>query len=374
MKNALTMIKYFDLQRLHASQAGWLEAATTALQSGRYLRGDETRLFEQEYAAYIGTRHCIGCGNGLDALSLILRAYQELGRLHEGDEVIVPAHTFIATLLAVTENGLTPVLVDADPTTLQIDERLLEQAITPRTHAVLLVHLYGTCAMTPRIADLCRQHRLLLIEDNAQAHGCTYTDRDGKVHRTGSLGDAAGHSFYPGKNLGAMGDAGCVTTHDDELAAIVRSIANYGYSERYVCDYAGRNSRIDEVQAAILRRLLPLLDEGNRRRKEIAAYYYQNISNPHIQLRRCERDNVFHIFPVFCERRDALQHYLLEHGVETQVHYPIPPHRQRCHATLSSLSLPVSERLAATELSLPCNPAMTDDEVRYVATTVQTFA
>ena len=362
------MIPYLDLKRLHDEQSGWFDAACATLKSGRYLLGEETRLFEQEYAAYIGTKHCIGCGNGLDALSLILRAYKELGKLHDDDEVIVPAHTFIATILAVTENQLRPVLIDADPMTQQIDDRLIERAITPRTRAILTVHLYGTCSMTPLIADLCRQHHLLLIEDNAQAHGCLYEGR-----KTGSLGDAAAHSFYPGKNLGALGDAGCVTTHDDHLAAAVRSIANYGYSERYVCDYAGRNSRMDEVQASILRRLLPLLDEGNLRRKEIAAYYDTHISNPYIQHPRCDRDSVFHIFPVFCDERDRLQQYLLEQGIETQVHYLIPPHRQRCYPSLSSLSLPVSERMAATELSLPCNPAMTDDEVRYVADAVNDF-
>lgn len=367
------MIRYLDLQRLHASQARWLEAATAALQSGRYLLGDETRLFEQEYATYIGTKHCIGCGNGLDALTLILRAYIELGRLHEGDEVIVPAHTFIATPLAVTENRLKPVFVDADPTTMQIDDRLIERAITPRTRAILIVHLYGTCSMTPLIADLCQQHHLLLIEDNAQAHGCCYESPMSNVKRTGSLGDAAGHSFYPGKNLGAMGDAGCITTDDDELAAAVRSLGNYGSSQKYVCDYLGRNSRIDEVQAAILRRLLPLLDEGNRRRKQIAHYYHTHIDHPLITLSRTDRDSVWHIFPVLCTERDRLQQYLFEKGVETLVHYPIPPHRQRCYASLSTLSLPVSESIAATELSLPCNPAMTDDDVHYVADVVHQF-
>ena len=362
------MIPYLDLKRLHEEQAGWFDAACASLKSGRYLFGEETRLFEQEYAAYIGTKHCIGCGNGLDALSLIFRAYKEKGMLHDGDEIIVPAHTFIATILAVTENHLKPVLIDADPITQQIDDCLISRAITPRTRAILLVHLYGTCSMTPLIADLCQQHHLLLIEDNAQAHGCLYEDR-----KTGSLGDAAGHSFYPGKNLGALGDAGCVTTNDDELAAIIRSIANYGYSERYVCDYLGRNSRIDEVQAAILRHLLPLLDEGNRRRKEIAEYYFTHINNPHIQLPRCQRDSVFHIFPVFYQERDALQQYLLAKGIETQVHYPIPPHRQRCYASLSTLSLPVSESIAKTELSLPCNPTMTDEEVQQVVDAVNSF-
>lgn len=367
------MLPYLDLQKLHAQQGPWLEAATATLLSGRYLLGDQTRHFEQEYASYIGTRHCIGCGNGLDALSLILRAYKEMGRLHDGDEIIVPAHTFIATHLAVTENQLRPVHVDADPDTLQIDDRLIPSVLTPRTRAILLVHLYGTCAMTPHIADLCQRHGLLLIEDNAQAHGCTYTQPDGTMRRTGSLGHAAGHSFYPGKNLGALGDAGCVTTDDADLAAVIRSLGNYGMSRKYVCDHVGRNSRMDEVQAAILRRLLPLLDSGNERRKQIARYYHTHISNPLVTLPSPQRDHVFHIFPLLSPQRDRLQQYLMDRGIETLVHYPIPSHRQRCYGAYATLSLPVSERIAATELSLPCNPAMTDDDMMNVVRAVNEF-
>jgi len=374
MKNALTMIKYFDLQRLNEQTDGWQQAAGNVLQSGWYLQGEQTKRFEQAYAQYIGTRHCIGCGNGLDALTLILRAYIEMGRLHPGDEVIVPANTYIATILAVTENRLTPVLVEPDPDTLQIDDHLLQQSITPRTRAIMLVHLYGRRAMTELIADLCRRNHLLLIEDNAQAHGCHYTQPDGTTLRTGSLGDAAGHSFYPTKNLGAMGDAGAVTTNDDDLAAMVRSLGNYGSSRKYVFPYQGRNSRIDEVQAAILLAKLPQLDAHNERRRQIAAYYYEHIQNPHLRLPQSDRDCVWHIFPLFSPHRDRLQAYLREQGIETQIHYPIPPHRQQCYAGLwPELSLPVTERLAAEELSLPCHPALTDAEVEQVVCAVNRF-
>jgi len=374
MKNALTMIKYFDLQRLNEQTDGWQQAAGNVLQSGWYLQGEQTKRFEQAYAQYIGTRHCIGCGNGLDALTLILRAYIEMGRLHPGDEVIVPANTYIATILAVTENRLTPVLVEPDPDTLQIDDHLLQQSITPRTRAIMFVHLYGRCAMTELIADLCRRNHLLLIEDNAQAHGCHYTLPDGTTLRTGSLGDAAGHSFYPTKNLGAMGDAGAVTTNDDDLAAMVRSLGNYGSSRKYVFPYQGRNSRIDEVQAAILLAKLSQLDAHNERRRQIAAHYYAHIQNPHLRLPQSDRDCVWHIFPLFSPHRDRLQAYLHEQGIETQIHYPIPPHRQQCYAGLwPELSLPVTERLAAEELSLPCHPALTDAEVEQVVCAVNRF-
>ena len=256
------MIAYLPLHQINDLYDTELrEAISRVLDSGWYLKGEATQRFEEAYAEYIGTRHCIGCGNGLDALTLILRGYIELGVMQPGDEVIVPANTYIASILAITECGLKPVLVEPALDTLQIDDSKIEQAITPRTRAIMIVHLYGRCAYTSRIGDICQKHHLKLIEDNAQAHGCTFEGR-----KTGSLGDAAGHSFYPGKNLGALGDAGAVTTNDDELAAVVRALGNYGSHQKYVHDYKGRNSRIDELQAAMLIAKLPYLDAANQHR------------------------------------------------------------------------------------------------------------
>lgn len=366
-------MKYLDLKTINQP---YEHAADEVLRSGWYLKGEATRRFEQHYAEYIGARHCIGCGNGLDALTLILRAYREMGVLHDGDEVLVPANTYIASILAITENRLTPVLVEPDISTLQIDDALLEQAITERTRALMLVHLYGRCAYTDRVGDVCRRHHLLIVEDNAQAHGCQFmppADASSRPMRTGSLGHAAAHSFYPTKNLGAFGDAGAVTTDDDELAALVRSLGNYGSARKYVFDHIGRNSRMDEVQAAILDAKLPHLDAANQRRRELAAIYINKVKHPDILLPRSERDSVWHIFPVLCQRRDALKAYLGEHGIDTEIHYPIPPHRQQCYAQWASAALPLTERIHAQELSLPCHQAMTDDEAAMVAELLNNF-
>ncbi len=336
-------------------------AIDCVIDSGWFLKGKATAAFENDYAQYIGTRHCIGCGNGLDALTLIIRAYKELGVMAEGDEVIVPANTYIASILAITDNRLRPVLVEPRAETMQIDDRLIEQAITPRTKAVMIVHLYGRCAYTERIGNICRQHGLKLIEDNAQAHGCLWQGKQ----RTGSLGDAAGHSFYPGKNLGALGDAGAVTTDDAELAEAVRSLGNYGSSRKYVFDFQGCNSRIDELQAAVLSVKLRHLDRDNARRQAIARRYVEEVSNPAIEMPSAEfcRDNVFHIFPVLCKQRDKLQEYLKANGVETMIHYPIPPHRQECYRDLlGGMELPITERIHAEELSIPLNQTLTDSE------------
>lgn len=365
------MIKFLDLEAVNAAYAEEIEeAALRVARSGWYLRGEETRRFEEAYAQYIGCRHAIGCGNGLDALRLIFRAYIEMGLLCEGDEVIVPANTYIASILAITDNRLTPVLVEPNIDTLQIDEALIERAITSRTRAILLVHLYGRCAYTEGIGDLCNRHKLLLVEDNAQAHGCSY-----KGKRTGALGHAAGHSFYPGKNLGALGDAGCVTTNDNALAAVVRALGNYGSGEKYVCKYAGYNSRIDELQAAMLAVKLNHLDEANRRRVAIAELYYKGIVNPLIRLPQHvpAANNVYHLFPVFCEERDRLQQYLKEQGIETLIHYPIAPHRQECYTEYAHLSLPVTEQLHRTELSLPIGPTMTFGEAQKVIEVINNF-
>ena len=355
------------------------EAVLRVVDSGWYLQGKENEQFEQHYAEYIGSKHCIGCANGLDALIWIFRAYIELGVMKPGDEVIVPANTYIATILAITENGLVPVLVEPNPETLQIDDTLIEERITDKTKAICIVHLYGRLACTQHILDLCQKYNLKLVEDNAQAHGCTMPIANSQspisYRRTGSIGDAAGHSFYPGKNLGALGDGGAVTTDDDELAAAIRALANYGSQKKYVFKYAGRNSRLDEIQAAVLDVKLKYLDEDLKARQAIAAYYYENINNPLIMLptRLSNTENVYHLFPILLqnkEQREALQAYLAENGVGTVIHYPIPPHLQECYANevwnTPQLSLPITEMIADCELSLPISPCMTIEEAEYV--------
>lgn len=365
------MMKYLDLKRINEP---YVHAADEVLQSGWYLRGEATQRFEQHYAEYIGTKHCVGCANGLDALSLILRAYKEMGVVKDGDEVIVPANTYIASILAITENRLVPVLVEPDIHTLQIDDTLIDQNITPRTRAIMIVHLYGRCAYTDRIGEICAQYGLKLIEDNAQAHGCHATTPDGAPSdKTGSLGHAAAHSFYPTKNLGAFGDAGAVTTDDEEFASLIRALGNYGSARHYVFDHIGRNSRIDELQAAILDTKLRDLDIQNARRKQIAAIYINKVKNPMIQIPVSDRDSVYHIFPVLCQHRDELQKYLLEHDVQTEIHYPIPPHKQHCYESWNQFSFPVTERIHAQELSLPCNPVMTDEEVNNIVNLLNSF-
>lgn len=363
------MIKYLDLKRINDCHDMELrQAIDEVLQSGWYLKGEATHRFEQHYADFIGTKFCIGCANGLDALTLIFRAYKEMGIMKDGDEVIVPANTFIASILAITDNNLVPVMVEPDIKTLEIDDRLIEQAITTRTRAIMIVHLYGRCAYTDKIGELCKRYNLRLIEDNAQAHGCTFGNR-----KTGSLGDAAGHSFYPGKNLGALGDAGAVTTNVEELARVIAALGNYGSHQKYVHDYAGRNSRIDELQAAMLDVKLKYLETENQRRKQIASIYINKVKNPSIYIPQSERDCVWHIFPVFCERRDELKQYLGSHGVETQIHYPIPPHMQHCYSRWNSISLPVTERLSREELSLPCHQMMTDKDAEMIAEIINLF-
>ena len=371
-------MKYLDLQAINKPYG---HAADEVLQSGWYLRGEATRRFEEHYAEYIGTNHCIGCGNGLDALTLIFRAYKELGVLRDGDEVIVPANTYIASILSITENRLIPVLVEPDINTLQIDDTLIEQAITERTRAIMIVHLYGRCAYTDRIADICQRYHLKLIEDNAQAHGCVcdavhphrLATTESRHTRTGALGSAAAHSFYPTKNLGAFGDAGAVTTDDDALAEVIRSLGNYGSSRKYVFDYVGRNSRMDEIQAAILDAKLRDLDAQNRRRKELAAIFISKVKNPAITIPLSNRDSVWHIFPVLCERRDELRQYLKDHGVETEIHYPIPPNKQLCYPAWNNLSFPITERIHCEELSIPCNPTISNEEADHVADLLNSF-
>ena len=368
-------VPFLSLKDITAKYADEIhEAALRVIDSGWYLQGKENELFEQHYAEYIGSKYCIGCANGLDALIWIWRAYIELGVMQPGDEVILPANTYIATHLGITENGLVPVCVEPDPKTLEIDDSLIEAAITPRTKAICIVHLYGRCAMTEKIAELCKKYNLKLVEDNAQAHGCRFNGK-----RTGSLGDAAGHSFYPGKNLGALGDAGAVTTNDEELAKAIRALANYGSQKKYVFKYTGRNSRLDEIQAAILDVKLQHLDEDNHLRQQVAAYYYEHINNPLISLpkRIPDENNVYHLYPILCERRDELQGYLKQNGIQTLIHYPIPPHQQECYAqeswNIPQLSLSITEQIHNQELSLPMGQCMTQKQVEFVVKIVNEF-
>ena len=372
------------------------EAVLRVVDSGWYLQGKENEQFEKHYAEYIGSKHCIGCANGLDALIWIFRAYIEMGVMQPGDEVIVPANTYIATILAITENNLVPVLVEPNPETLQIDDPLIEERITDKTKAICIVHLYGRLACTQHILDLCEKYNLKLVEDNAQAHGCKFEAirREGDEairqdwKRTGSLGDAAGHSFYPGKNLGALGDGGAVTTEDDELAAAIRALANYGSQKKYVFKYTGRNSRLDEIQAAVLDVKLRHLDDDLKSRQAIANYYYDHINNPLVTLpkRLPDSENVYHLFPILVkgdgqlamgDRRDALQAYLAENGVGTVIHYPIAPHKQECYANevwnTPELSLPITEMLADCELSLPISPCMTREQAEYIVELINNF-
>lgn len=365
------MIKFLELQKMTDMHSAEIQQAVKrVVSSGWYLQGRENQVFEQHYAEYIGVEHCVGCANGLDALILLLRAYMEAGRLKEGDEIIVPANTYIATILAISENHLTPVLAEPNLMTLQIDDDAIENLITERTKAVMLVHLYGRCAYTERVGEICRQHGLLLFEDNAQAHGCLYGTR-----RTGSLGDAAAHSFYPGKNLGALGDGGAVTTNDAEIAEIVRILGNYGSQKKYVFRYRGRNSRLDEIQAAVLDVKLRYLDEDNERRRRIARYYVDNITNPHVRTPDVEDWNahVFHLFPVMCEKRDLLQQGLQDRGVQTQIHYPIAPHKQECYSEWNHLIYNNTEKIAREELSLPMAPYMTLEEAEVVVNGVNSL-
>lgn len=365
------MIQFLDLKKITALHYEELhEALERTLKSGWYLKGEETRKFESAYAEFTGTGHCIGCGNGLDALTLILRAYIELGIMKKGDEVIVPANTYIASILAISRNELKPVLVEADINTLQMDDSKIEEAITPRTKAIMIVHLYGKCAYTDTIGRLCKQYGLKLIEDNAQAHGCKY---DGK--RTGSLGDASAHSFYPTKNIGTLGDAGAVTTDDTELADIIRGLANYGSAKKYIFDHIGINSRMDELHAAVLSVKLKYIDKENERRRENAKFYIDNVWNNRIKLPTQEywESSVFHIFPVLCEKRNELKEYLSHNGVQTDVHYPLPPYKQRCYKEMTGLSFPITEKIHKEELSIPVSQVLETEERETIAHLLNEF-
>jgi dTDP-4-amino-4,6-dideoxygalactose transaminase len=364
-------VPFFDLKQVNARHAEALKAAAArVIDSGWYVLGEEVAAFEREFAAYCGARHAIGVGNGLDALALIFRAYRELGALKEGDEVLVPANTFIATFLAVSQSGLVPVPVEPDAASFNLDPARAAAAIGPRTRAIVAVHLYGQLADMPALAALARRHGLLLIEDAAQAHGAALGGR-----RAGTLGDAAAFSFFPTKNLGALGDGGAVTTADDALARKVAALRNYGSETKYLHLFQGANSRLDELQAALLRVKLAHLDEETARRREVARRYREGIRHPAIGLPAPAREeaHVWHLFVVRCARRDALQRHLHAHGIHTQVHYPVPAHRQPAYAALHGLSLPLTEALQAEVLSLPLNPALDDAAVDAVIAACMAF-
>ncbi|MFT7155473.1 MAG: dTDP-4-amino-4,6-dideoxygalactose transaminase [Parvicella sp.] len=365
------MIPFLDLKKIterHSDEI--LESISKVVTSGWYLQGSATQEFERNYSTYIGSKNAIGVANGLDALRLILKAYIELGIMAEGDEIIVPANTYIASVLAITDNRLVPVFVEPDFDTLQIDENKIEACITSRTRGIMIVHLYGRCAYTEKIGTICHQYQLKLIEDNAQAHGCIY-----KEMTTGAIGDAAGHSFYPGKNLGAFGDAGAVTTNDDVLAETVRALANYGSKEKYVNEFKGLNSRIDEIQAAVLNVKIKYLDKDTEARRNIARMYIEGIDHREIKIPSVDdwSGHVFHLFPIFTIKRIELQVYLKENGIQTLIHYPIPPHKQKCYKEYNHLEFPISEKIHREELSLPISPVMQDSDVYKVIDTINSW-
>jgi dTDP-4-amino-4,6-dideoxygalactose transaminase len=362
------MIPFLSLKDINQPRSlEIMQAIEKVVSSGWYLHGAFTKQFEEDYAKYIGVDHAIGVANGLDALRLILRAYMELGYMKEGDEVIVPANTYIASVLAITENRLSPIFVEPHLATFQIDATKIEQAITAKTKAIMIVHLYGRCAYNEQIGELTKKYNLKLIEDNAQAHGCYYNGFI-KPKMTGSIGDAAGHSFYPGKNLGAMGDAGAVTTNDSELAELISAIANYGSSVKYVCDFKGLNSRLDEIQAAILSVKLKYLDEEIESRKAVAKRYMTEIKNDNIFVPGLTdwKSHVFHLFPILVKKRDELQKYLTANEIQTLIHYPIPPHKQKCYSEFSNLSFPITEQIHEQELSLPISPTLSQKDISRV--------
>lgn len=377
-------IKYLDLKAINDQyQPEINEAIAQVLDSGWYLNGNALKQFEEAYAAFIGSEYCIGCGCGLDALKLILMGEIELGRLQKGDEILVPANTYYATILAITSVGLTPVLIDSRMDTLQIDERLIEQHITQKTKALMTVHLYGKLSVTPKILELCRKHQLLLFEDNAQAFACQMQVENSEASRksihTGNIGDAAAHSFYPGKNLGALGDAGAITTNDRKLAEIIISLRDYGRVSKYEFNYQGLNSRMEELQAAVLCVKLKNPYGEAKDRFQKVQYYLSKLDKKIVEhcipkrLYEEEAENVVHVFPFLTEKRDELRDYLSEHQVQTVYHYPIPPHQQSCYPEWNHLSFPVTERIAQQEISLPCNSTLKQGELDRIINLINRF-
>ncbi|WP_336702088.1 DegT/DnrJ/EryC1/StrS family aminotransferase [Chryseobacterium indologenes] len=366
------MIKFLDLQKVNLQYQNEIEAKLLEVfRSGWYLMGNQLANFEKNLSDYIGAKHAIGVANGLDALRLILRAYIELGVMNIGDEIIVPSNTYIASILAISDNGLIPVLVEPEINTYNIDISKIEEKITSKTKGILIVHLQGRIIFSDSLKEIARKHNLKIIEDNAQAIGAEW-----KGIKSGNLGDAAGFSFYPGKNLGALGDAGAVTTNDDDLMKAIRALANYGSNQKYVNIYKGLNSRLDEIQAAVLDIKLKYIDNENKIRREISKRFIDEIKNPAVILPEYpadENEHVWHVFVIRSERRDELQSYLTENGVQTLIHYPIPPHKQEAYKDWNGLSFPISEKIHQEVLSLPISPVMTHDDIEKIISEINDF-
>lgn len=366
------IIPFLDLQKINQQyQSELKEACSRVIDSGWYIMGNELAQFELEFAAYCNARFAVGVANGLDALILTIRAWKELGKLKAGDEVIVQANTYIASVLAITENDLVPVLVEPNPNTFNLEPQIVREAITERTKLILPVHLYGQLSPMPEIMAIAKEYDLLVLEDCAQAHGA---EIQGK--RAGSWGDAAGFSFYPGKNLGALGDAGAITTNDSELAETLKALRNYGSHKKYENLYQGVNSRLDEIQAAMLRVKLRHLEVETKRRQLIAQTYHAGITNPQVTLPHvtAELAHVWHLFVLRCEKREALQQYLASKNIQTLIHYPIPPHKQQAYAEFSSLQLPITEQIHQQVLSIPLDPTMSDKDIEEVICAINGFS
>lgn len=370
------MISFLDLKKINAKiREELIESCTRVIDSGWYIAGNELSDFEKKFAEYTGSRHCIGVANGLDALNLTLRAWKEMGRLKEGDEVIVPANTYIASILAITENRLVPILVEPDPITYNLDIPNVEAAITRKTRVIMAVHLYGQLCEMPAMMALAKRNRLLVLEDSAQAHGASIDNR-----RAGNWGDASGFSFYPGKNLGALGDAGAITTNDGELADTIKALRNYGSHEKYKNLYQGVNSRLDELQAAMLSVKLKFLDEQTKQRRNVAQMYLDGITHPSVTLplavgtcARTLESHVWHVFVIRCKQRDELQQYLAEQGIQTIIHYPVPVHRQQAYKDWNDESYPLTETIHQQVLSLPMSPVMSTQDVEAVIMAINNF-
>lgn len=378
------MIKFLDLHKINQPyEALFQEKLKTFLDKGWYILGNEVQTFEQNFAHYCGTKFCIGVGNGLDALTLIFKGYIELGKLQKGDEVIVPANTYIASILAILQADLVPVLVEPDEKTFNLNPALIAEKITSKTKAILVVHLYGQLADMYRINGIAKENNLVVIEDTAQAHGAKLSSNVQNLeprtynlqpktqnleHTTYNLQQTSAYSFYPSKNLGALGDAGAITTNDESLAKVLFSLRNYGSEVKYHNDFIGVNSRLDELQAAFLNVKLPDLDKDNQRRRAIAKRYLSEIKNDKISLPfyNGSENHVFHLFVIRTKNRTDLQTYLTENGIQSQIHYPIPPHKQKALLQFAHLSFPITEMMHDEVLSLPMSPVLTDDEVDYV--------
>lgn len=374
----MSNIKFLDLQKINAQHATELKkVASEVIDSGWFLMGERVANFEKNLAQFNNSKHVIGVANGLDALRLILKAYIDLGIMAEGDEVIVPANTYIASLLAISDNRLRPVLVEPNETSFNIDIDLIEKHITPKTKAIMVVHLYGQVCWNEKLVEIAKKYHLKIIEDNAQAIGAEWNGI-----KTGNLGDAAGFSFYPGKNLGALGDAGAVSTNDDALATQIRALGNYGSKQKYVNEYQGLNSRLDEIQAAFLEVKLRYIDTENQYRRQIAERYLNEIINPLIQLPfpvssqfsvSENKEHVWHLFVIRCQEREKLQEYLTSNGIQTLIHYPIPPNKQLAYSSLNHLDFPITNSIHEEVLSLPIGPIMTEEEVNQVIQVINSY-